>query len=197
MVLGLTCSYTSQLIPKPVPHPRMSAIAANDILCSDRLNRASFIFQLRSCKEIRSVVRSEIGPKQPVLHSRAIRRRRGSTWSRFLLSEMTKSDFDRIGIIVVRFGRIELHTFRQNTSLDSNVRVLGDRVQEETLDPSLVEDHLLEPRDARGGVGNPVAALDLPVVVWVPQVNLQHVVGLPPHSVSEVETVEDFKRAAL
>ena len=141
---GLPRSYTSQLIPKPVPDPRVGAIAANNILRPNRFDRPSFVFQLRGCKEICSVVRGQIGPEQTVLHGRAVRRCRRSTRSRFLLGEVTKSDFDRIGIIVVGFGRIELHAFRQNASLDTNVRVFGDRVQEETLDPSLMEDYLLE-----------------------------------------------------
>jgi hypothetical protein len=175
----------------------VGTIAPDHVLCSDRFNRASFVFQLRSGKEIRSIVGSKIGPEQTVLHGRTVRRCRRSTRSRFLLCKVTKGDFDGIGIVVVGFGRIKLHALRQNASLDSNVGVFGDRIQEETLDSSLMQHHLLESRDAGGGVRDPITALDLPFVIWIPQVDLQHVIGFPPHSVGEVETVEDFERATL
>jgi len=54
-------------------------------------------------------------------------------------------------------------------------------VQKESLGPALVEDDLLDPA----------------VAVWVPEVDLEHVVGLAPDAVGEVEAVEDFEAAAL
>jgi hypothetical protein len=81
---------------------------------------------------------------------------------------MTKGDFDGIGIIIIGFGCVKFHTLRQYTPLDTNVGVLGDRVQEETLNPSLMKDNLLKPRDPRCRVWDPITALDLPVTIWVP-----------------------------
>ena len=72
-----------------------------------------------------------------------------------------------------------------------------DGVKKEALDPSLVENHLLEPRDPRNRIRDLVAALDPAVAVRVPEVDLEHVVRLAPHAVGEVEAVEDFETAAL
>lgn len=72
-----------------------------------------------------------------------------------------------------------------------------DGVQEEPLDPSLVENYLLEPRDPRDCVWDSVTTLDSAVAVWVPQIDLKHVVRFAPDAVGEVEAVEDFETAAL
>ena len=72
-----------------------------------------------------------------------------------------------------------------------------DGIQEKPLDPSLMENHLLEPRDPRDRIWDLVAALDPAVAVRVPKVDLEHVVRLAPHAVGEVEAVEDFETAAL
>ena len=72
-----------------------------------------------------------------------------------------------------------------------------DGVQKEPLDPSLVKNHLLKPRDPRNRVWDLITALNSAVAVRVPEVDLEHVVRFAPDAVGEVEAVEDFETAAL
>ena len=60
-----------------------------------------------------------------------------------------------------------------------------------------MQNNLLESRDARNRIRYPIAALDPTILIWVPEIDLQHVVALTPYSVSEVETIEYLERAAL
>lgn len=60
-----------------------------------------------------------------------------------------------------------------------------------------MQNNLLESRDARNRVRYSVTALNPTILIWVPEVDLQHVVALAPYSVGEVETVEYLERATL
>ena len=81
-----------------------------------------------------------------------------------------------IRIILLSSPLIKLHTLRQHASLNTNIRVFRYGVQEKPLDPTLMQNHLLEPRDPGNGVWDFVAALDDAVGVGVPEVDLEHVV---------------------
>jgi hypothetical protein len=61
----------------------------------------------------------------------------------------------------------------------------------------LVKNHLLKPGDPRNGVWDPITSLDLAIAVWVPEVDLEHVVRFAPDSMGEIEAVEDLEAAAL
>ena len=70
--------------------------------------------------------------------------------------------------------------------------VLLNRVQEETLNPSLVQNDLLKAAYARDRIRNAIAALDNAALIGVPETDLEHVVGFDPGAVAEGEGVEDF-----
>ena len=52
-------------------------------------------------------------------------------------------------------------------------------------DPALMENDLLKSADARDSIWDLVVSTDYPFVVWIPQIDLEHVVGFTPSSVAE------------
>lgn len=71
---------------------------------------------------------------------------------------MPDLDCDWVRIDILGFRTIEIELHGKYPTLDLNVRILFQGVKEKPFDAPLVQYDLLEPRDARDGVWNPIRA---------------------------------------
>ena len=74
----------------------------------------------------------------------------------------------------------------------SHTDTCGHGVEEPSLNPSLMEYHLLKSTDAWNRVGYTITQTDGAILIRIPESNLEHMVALLPSPLSEAQTVEDF-----
>ncbi|TKW49647.1 hypothetical protein CTA1_11398 [Colletotrichum tanaceti] len=182
--------------------PAASAVAANDILGVDDLAfpgprpaPPDHVFFLVVAVV---VVLHEVAPEEAVGDPARVRRLGGRG---LFLRELAQLHGHRVGRVVVDLGHVDLERLGQDAALDPDLAlgVLLDVLEEEALDPALVQDDLLEAGEAHNGVWDPVTAADDAVVAGsdVGESYLNHVVGLLPRPVREAERVKDLQTAAL
>lgn len=116
---------------------------------------------------------------------------------RFFIRQRADCHIDWVVIEIVCLGMIKFKSSGEHASLDDNVTVLLNGIEEKAFDTALVQNHLLEPTNPGDGVGNTVRSSNPALLIWVPETNLDHVVGFAPYAVCEIERVEDFQRSAL
>ena len=70
--------------------------------------------------------------------------------------------------------------------------MLFERVEEEALNPSLVQHYLLKARNERDRIRDTVRSSYLALGIWVPEADFEHVVAFFPGSVSEAKGVKNL-----
>lgn len=140
-----------ELEPQLPPRPTMRAVTPNHIPRPDNLRRP----RIRTAfpDQLIRIVLCQTTPEQPVGHTGQVLRRR-----RLLLAEMAQLHRDRVGLRVVGAGLVEFERLGEHAAFDLDGGVFGHVVEEKALDAALVEDDLLEARDAGDGVRDAVRA---------------------------------------
>lgn len=89
-------------------------------------------------------------------------------------------------------GLINFKRNRQHATLNGKITVFFHRVEEESLNSTLMKNYLLETADSWNSVGNPVRSLYDTVFIRIPETYLNHMIGLAPGAVSKTKRVENL-----
>ena len=188
------CRVARERVAELLSCPRVRAVTAYHEPGSDGFGPVGASIELGSFQQVGRVVCRQVAAEQAVLDLGCARLLGGS----FFFAQSAEGDCDGVIVEIVGLCLVKGKRRRQNTSLDVKAAVvLPDGVQEKAFNAALVQNNLLEPTDADDCIGNTIGATDPTGLVGIPETDFDHVVGLAPGSVANVEGVQDFEGSAL
>ena len=128
----IICLLAFQLVSELPSSPRVCTIAADHILRMYSLTSTSLAIRMSFTQKFLGIIWCHVAPKEAIWLGGTIC---GTTllWICLIFSEMLKSDFDGIGIIILSFRLIKSQRFGKDSTLDSDITVIFQRIEKESL----------------------------------------------------------------